>query len=339
MESGKKSNPSRHKSNRQKRRLRAAEAFPIAVTPNLPCRRKICEMPRKRKLLNTDLATLYTKFLDRQTKELRERCAAVNRERERKLDRLRKRGVVTVADLLAQLSRLPSHLRQFGIEFVILLKIHQAIPVLLNLIFDPTLRLGCADALGWLKSSKRVTQFFLSVGRRELAAATPDRRWLEAVILGLGSTHDQTAAELLVTIFERIDLPGWLRGDAADKLGLNRFIRDRRTRLFRRCHAAAIRGFDDESIDVQFWSMYLVGSLCSNGLSRRHAQLDDFKSALPRLRDFAATDHRLAPGYWWPLSAEAEDVIVCIKAGHWPTPDAADRWISNTKRGEWNRSY
>jgi hypothetical protein len=295
-------------------------------------------MIRKRELLESDLATLYERFLSQQSEEMHKRCAPANRDRKRKLNRLRRRGVVTVDDLLERLPRLPSGLKRFGIELVTLLKIHQAIPVLLDLISDRTLRLVCADSLRWLKPSRRATRFFLNIGSRELASAAPDRHWLEAVVLGLGSSDDQSVAELLVTIFERFDRPGWLRGDAADKLGCNRFIHDRRTCLFRRCRAAAIRGLDDDSIDVQFWSMYLIGSLCSNGNSRRHSTHDDFDSALPRLREIAANDHRLAPGYWWTLSAEAEDVIGCIKTGHWPTPEAAERWMGNTKRGEWNRT-
>ena len=182
-----------------------------------------------------------------------------------------------------------------------------------------------------------MTQAFLEIARRELTADSPDPDWLAAVIHGLGSSDDRRAADVLVTIFERLDLPGWLRGDAADKLGCNRFIRDRRTRLFRRCHDTAMHGLDENSIDVQFWSLYLIGSLSSDAFRRRHATPHDFRSALPRLRDIAANDHRLAPGYWWPLSAEAEDVICCIEKGHWPNPEAAERWMSNTNRGEWNR--
>jgi hypothetical protein len=294
-------------------------------------------MIRKRGLLKSDLVALYDGFRDRQSEELRQRSAVAHRERNRKLNQLRRRGVVTVADLLEQLPRLPARLKHFGIELVSLLKIHQAIPVLLDLIYDRTVRLACADALCWLERSTKVTRFFLNVGRRELASAAPDRHWLDAVIFGLGNSDHQAVAELLVTIFERIDLPGWLRGDAADKLGCHRSIQDRRTRLFRRCQAAAIRGLDDDSIDVQFWSMYLVGSFCSNGNSRRQSTHNEFDSALPRLREIAANDHRLAPGYWWTLSAEAEDAIGCIKTGHWPNPEAAERWMGNTKRGEWNR--
>ncbi|HUE16885.1 MAG TPA: hypothetical protein VMR25_22100, partial [Planctomycetaceae bacterium] len=55
------------------------------------------------------------------------------------------------------------------------------------------------------------------------------------------------------------------------------------------------------------------------------------------LRQIAKNDQRLAPGYWWPMSAEATDVITCIAEGHWPEPDAGERWMKNTARGEWNR--
>jgi hypothetical protein len=37
------------------------------------------------------------------------------------------------------------------------------------------------------------------------------------------------------------------------------------------------------------------------------------------------------------MAAEAEDVIGCIQFGAWPDPDAAERWLGNTARGERNR--
>ena len=294
-------------------------------------------MSRSFERQQTELTVLYERFLRQQSPEMQERCVAVNRDRARNLRRLQKRGVCTVADLLEQLPRLPGALTQFAIDLISILQIHRAASVLLEMMSDRNGRTAYAAALGFLKSGRKVTQVFLEIARRELTSDSPDRDWLEAVIHGLGSSDDPRAADVLVTIFERLDLPGWLRGDAADKLGCNQFISDRRTRLFRRCHDTAIHGLDENSIDVQFWSMYLIGSLSSDGFRRRHSTPDDFRSVLPRLRDIAANDHRLAPGYWWPLSAEAEDVICCIKKGHWPNPDAADRWMSNTKRGEWNR--
>ena len=193
----------------------------------------------------------------------------------------------------------------------------------------------CASTLYFLKPDGKVKQFFVGIGRRELASHKPDAHWLEAVVHGLGSSNDQCAVEVLVTIFERADLPGKLRGDAADKLGCCAFVSDRRTRLFGRCRDAAIRGLADDSIYVQFGSMYLIGAMCSHRTARRPSESADFDAVLPRLRKFGRHDNRLAPGFWWPMSAEAEDVILCIKDGHWPNPDAGDRWSGNTARGEW----
>ena len=61
------------------------------------------------------------------------------------------------------------------------------------------------------------------------------------------------------------------------------------------------------------------------------------RAALPHLRHIVVNDKRLSPGFWWPMSAEAEDIIGCIKFGKWPQPDAAERWIGNKVRGECNR--
>jgi hypothetical protein len=197
-------------------------------------------------------------------------------------------------------------------------------------------RVACADALYRLKAGKRVTQIFIKIGKRELASGCPNRHWLEAVILGLGSPEDPAAVELLVNIFTRTDLPGWVRGDVADKLGCVGLVRDRRKKLFLRCRESALRGLNDASIDVQFWSMYLIMQLCGSFRSRQRPRANDFKSALPRLRQIAANDHRLAPGYWWPISAEAEDVIAAI-TGDRPELDTGERWLGSKARGESNR--
>jgi hypothetical protein len=153
------------------------------------------------------------------------------------------------------------------------------------------------------------------------------------MVVALALTDDKDVTALLVHIFERKDLPGWLRSDAADKLGYCTLVGDRRTTYFRRCRQTALEGLLDASIEMQFWSMYLLGTMCcfreeDPSSNRRH-----FHAALPRLRAIATSDHRLAPGYWWPMSAEAEDVIGCIEQGSWPDPDAAERWAGNPERG------
>jgi hypothetical protein len=164
-------------------------------------------------------------------------------------------------------------LKDFGIELTWLLKIRQAVPVLVDVMLDPksdrSVRISCALALYFLKPGSKVTQLFVRIGNRELKSDRPDNDWLEAVIHGLGSPDDPQAVELLVSIFERIDLPGSVRGDAADKLGCVGLVKDRRSALFRRCRDASLRGLNEPSIHVQFWSMYLMGSLCSDLRQRR----------------------------------------------------------------------
>ena len=282
--------------------------------------------------LTDELATLYGRLVEQWSAEELVQRRVVHHERIQKLRRLGKQGILTAADLLERLPGLSLSLKQFGIELISLLEIRRGIPVLLDLMLVPDVRISCAAAIQILRHDKKVTQRFLSIGQRELSSTTSDPLWLDAVILVLGHSDDPGAAEVLVTIFERTDLPGWLRGNAADKLGCCDLACDRRTRLFRRCRTAALRGLADSSIDVQFWSMYVIGSLCSDGIWSHRSRLTGFESALPRLREFAAHDHRLSPGYWWPMSAEAEDVIECIKTGHWPMRDAGVRWQGKGRR-------
>ena len=298
-------------------------------------------MSGQRKKATGELASLYSRFVERQSEEWRARCAYVCRERSRCLDQLNKRGVRSIADLLRRFPQLAPSLKHRGIDLICLLRIRRAIPVLLELMLheksDRGLRVACADALYRLRAGNKVTKIFVDIGNRELGSSNPDRHWLEAVILGLGNPDDPAAVELLVKIFERSDLPGWLRGDAADKLGCVGLVHDRRRTLFHRCRETALRGLTDDSIEVQFWSMYLISQLCSGWASRQRLKFKDFESALPKLRRIALNDHRLSPGFWWPMSAEAEDTIGSI-TGQRPDLEAAERWPGNTARGESNRN-
>jgi hypothetical protein len=219
-----------------------------------------------------------------------------------------------------------------------LFKMRRAIPTLMEMLSDPAVRVSCAAALYLLGPDQRVREFFLQVGDRELSREAPDRKWLRAVIHGLGCPNDSQGAELLVTIFERTALPGWLRGDAADKLGCSETLLDRRTKLHHRAKAAALRGLFEESIEVQFGSMYLLGCLCAHRRSPGPLNDKDARSACRRLREIAAHDHRLAPGFWWPMSAQAQDVLACITTGQWPEPEASQRWIGASARGDWRRT-
>jgi hypothetical protein len=289
-------------------------------------------MADRRPAPTEDLATLYARHL-RYAAKRGWATPVADRYRARMLTRLRAKGVVTVAQLLKRLPGLSPASRQFGIDFIGLCSIHRASPILIALTSEQSTRVQCADVLSRLKSGGRAAEYFLMRGRHELASLRPDLSWLQAVIAGFGWTDEPRAEEILVEIFERPDLPGWLRGDAGDKLGLCKWVRDCRTKLYRRCRTAALRGLDEPSIDVQFWSMYLIGSLTTgpqcDGKNKR-----DFNEAVPKLRLIAKRDHRLAPGYWWPMSAEAVDVIACIESGQWPSPEAAERFPSRGLRGE-----
>ena len=302
----------------------------------------ICGMKVPVKNSTTELARLYSRFLDRQSAEWRDRLPILCRARARFVERLKKRGICSTADLTAQLSRLSPSQKFSGIDLICILKIRRAIPVLLELMLekkcDRGLIFACADAIGRLGAGRRATQAFVEIGKRELESTDPDRHWLEVVILGLGRPDDPPAVEILVRIFERTDLPGWVRGDAADKLGGVGLIGDRRTTWFQRCRATAIRGLTDDSIEVQFGSMYLISQLASSYTSRNRRKDTDkgLESTLPRLRQIAATDHRLAPRHWWPMSGEAEDTIGSI-TGNYPELDAGERWQPSNGCGESNR--
>ena len=83
--------------------------------------------------------------------------------------------------------------------------------------------------------------------------------------------------------------------------------------------------------------MYVISELAQNDYTNPKRSNACFAAALPRLREIAANDHRLAPGLWWPMSAEAEDAIYYIEHGTGRENDAAERWLGNEERGPWNR--
>lgn len=259
------------------------------------------------------------------------------RERDRRtIRRLRVRGVVTVDDLITALPNQPTKTIEWAAHQLWSMKVKKAAPVLWRLMRRPELKVTCSTALGLL-DSKTFHRKFAVLGKRELQNPTPCVEELHAVVLGLRYAETMDAVDVLVSIFERSELPGWLRGDAADHLGLCVAVHDRRTRLFRRVVDAATAGLDGD-IYMQFESMYLLASVACRDGTRRLGQANRmFHSALPRLHEIAKCDSRLSPGFWWPMSAEAEDAIGCIETGSWPQPEAAERWSHNSKRGIWNR--
>ncbi len=286
------------------------------------------------KRVDKTLIELYGSFVAGRSEDSRASCRAFDRKNRRHIARLAARGVTIVPDLISTLPELPPKLKGFGIWWFQVTKPRSAESTLLRMLHDdPAYRQWCASALASI-GGPRSTREFLRIGNGQLASPTPDRHWLDAVIQGLKMLRDAPleAEDMLLTIYERTDLPGWLRGDAGDALGCCGRLHDRRTKFFRRAWTTARHGLDDADIEVQFWSMYVIMQLAQTYSSKRQARTC-FGSALPRLREIAATDHRLAPGFWWPMSAEAEDAIYVIKHGNGRENDAGHRWLGNAERG------
>lgn len=281
------------------------------------------------------LTELYSALVAKRSEESRASCTDFDRKNAQCVTRLAARGVTTIPELIAALPELPPKLKGFGIWWIEVTGERSAESVLLRMLRDdPQFRLLCASALSSIGGRRSVREF-IRMGKAQLALPSPDQKWLEAVIRGinLGSSTSPEGDGLLLAIYERTDLPGWVRGDAGDALGCCSQLQDRRTSFFRRAWATALNGLDDSDIEVQFWSMYVITQLAQNYSSNPKRSNACFSAALPRLREIAATDHRLAPGYWWPMSAEAEDAIHVIEHGERGETDASDRWLGNKERG------
>jgi hypothetical protein len=279
------------------------------------------------------LTEQYREFVDRRPADSRVNWSALDQKRRRHISTLARRNIATVSELIEQLPDLPAKLKDFALWWFSVTRERRAEKSVLAMMKSGSHnKITCAATLSAIHGS-RSRREFIRIGRRELAQAIPDRHWLNAVVQGLklGSDDSNDVDEILVTIYERVDLPGWLRGDAADALGGRNRIRDRRTSVFRRAWTTALQGLFEVDIKVQFWSMYIVISIADTFDPRRSNEL--FSKALPQLRKIAKTDHRLAPGYWWPMSAEAEDAIYAIENGSPPERDASDKWLGNTERG------
>ncbi len=236
-------------------------------------------------------------------------------------------------DLVDALPRLPSALRDFGIWCISVKRYRRGERVLLQLLHDDRKRrMAYAAALAAIGGTRSEREF-IRVAKTQLASESPDSEWLDAAIQGLRFPKCPEAEEVLLSIFESKVLPGWLRGNAGNAMSSCSQLNDRRTRFFRRALSSAAEGLFDDDIDLQFWSMFVIATLANDNSSNRGRSNNCFLLMLPRLREIALTDGRLAPGFWWPMSAEDEDAICVIETGSWPELDAGDRWRGNSVRG------
>ena len=118
------------------------------------------------------------------------------------------------------------------------------------------------------------------------------------------SRCDDLAFEpLLAALRNQAEHPA-VRAQAAEGLGNILVFGDRRTRRYKQAQAALIDGLDHPAPDIRFWAAFAFGTMRS-------------RAALPRLRQLAASDTAICPG-WWPVKDEASDAIECILTGDWP---------------------
>ena len=279
------------------------------------------------------LIQLYEAFVAARTEESRRSCAKMDRAGFARVRALAARGITTLRHLAVALPHLPPTLRDFGIWWISVNRFRSAEKVLLHLLHDdPKRRLGYAAALASIGGRKSEREF-IRIARKHLVSLSPDLEWLDAVIQGLKFPETAEAEEILLSIFESKSLPGWLRGNAGDAMSICSRLDDRRTTFFRRALRSAAEGLMEDDIDRQFWSMFVIATAAGNCSSNPNRSNLCFESILPRLREIAATDQRLAPGFWWPMSAEAEDAICVVQTGNWPELDAGDRWRVTSARG------
>jgi hypothetical protein len=279
------------------------------------------------------LADLHEQLVAKRSPAEQAQHEKADRDTSKHIRQLARRGILSVSQLINSLPTLPQRLKDAAMWFLYEHSSRASKSRLLAMLHkNPSVLLDCAFILGMMRS-RGIERMFVRIAKDQLAAAALDRQRLEAAIDGLKSADDSEAIEVLATIFERTDLPGWLRDKAGDALGCGLYELDRRTRLFRRIWTAALQGLDEPSIHVQFGSMWVIAQLACCYSPYRNRSNSCFKPALPRLREIAAKDKRLIPGYWWPMCEEAKDVIKVIKTGSWFENDASERCLGNTERG------
>lgn len=83
---------------------------------------------------------------------------------------------------------------------------------------------------------------------------------------------------------------------------------------FRRAETALIEALDDPAVQVRWWSAFALGVARS-------------RKAVSKLRELAADDHTMLPG-WWTLAEEAEDALSNIVGKIHPdrVPSGRNTW-------------
>ena len=141
------------------------------------------------------LAKLHARFVSRRPADSPKQLHAMDRRHAKQIERMAEQGIVTVSDLIDALPRLSRARRRLSMWLISVLKIRQAVPVLFDLLAVRSMRWQCAHTLGGLPDDRKVIERFLEIAERELRSPTPDRHWLEAVVVGLGHCENSRATD------------------------------------------------------------------------------------------------------------------------------------------------
>ncbi len=117
-----------------------------------------------------------------------------------------------------------------------------------------------------------------------------------------------------IEVLQKLDEYPEIRAQAAEGLANALDCCSPRFAWYRRAESALIEALDDPAVQVRWWSSFALGVARS-------------KKAVPKLRELAAGDHTLLPG-WWTVAEEAEDALSNIAGKVHPdrVPSGRNTW-------------
>ena len=232
--------------------------------------------------------TLFARTLERYRKDHADRLPFLNDS-----------PPADLPDLLRRLSTLQGEAFTAALQLVSDLKDREAVPVLIDLLAegDPQQAEPLAHVIATI-GGRRACPGLLRV---LVESDQPQRRW--AALYGLTWLMDSRAFRPLLKLFRDPREPASLRAQAAE--ALTYLLSD--VPSHDSPHDAAIdaflAGLDDASTDVQFWSVYALGTLQA-------------RRALPKLRLIACRADEGLTSSGNSVRDEAQDAIQVIEQGY-----------------------
>jgi len=125
---------------------------------------------------------------------------------------------------------------------------------------------------------------------------------------------ERTPSAEFVEVLEKKDEYPEIRAQAAEGIANALDWYSSRFAWFRRAESALIDALNDPAVQVRWWSCF--------GLAAARS-----KKSVPKLRELAAGDHTMLPG-WWTVAEEAEDALLRIAGKDTPdrVPSGHNTW-------------